>query len=95
MSVWLRYYANRMTLMQSLGMMELDEEGRWVDRPLQEFLPRSGRKTSVITGTAPGDSHDYWRLTQPGGETLPVTIPESLEPELEPGIAGTVTGTEP
>ncbi len=38
MSVWLNYYATRMQLMRELGLMRLDEEGRWIDAP----LPASG-----------------------------------------------------
>jgi len=39
MSVWLNYYATRMQLMRELGLMQLDEEGRWIDTP----LPASGQ----------------------------------------------------
>lgn len=41
MSVWLNYYATRMQLMRELGLMQLDEEGRWIDTPLTpaERLP--------------------------------------------------------
>jgi hypothetical protein len=34
MSVWLNYYAVRMQLARDLGIMMLDEEGRWIDVPL-------------------------------------------------------------
>jgi len=34
MSVWLNYYATRMQLMRELGVMQLDEQGRWIDTPL-------------------------------------------------------------
>lgn len=34
MSVWLNYYASRMRLMRDLGIMSLDEEGRWVDEAI-------------------------------------------------------------
>ena len=34
MSVYLNYYASRMTLARSLGLMELDQYGRWVEMPL-------------------------------------------------------------
>ncbi len=32
MSVWLNHYANRMVLDRDLGTMQLDEQGRWIDR---------------------------------------------------------------
>ena len=38
MSVWLNYYARRMVLMRDLGVMKLDENGRWIDEPLEEAL---------------------------------------------------------
>lgn len=38
MSVWLNYLANRMTLMRNLGIMVIDEQGMWVDQPLDEIL---------------------------------------------------------
>ncbi|MFV1964211.1 MAG: hypothetical protein ACC628_02220 [Pirellulaceae bacterium] len=34
MSVWLNYYASRMALMRDMGIMALDEEGRWIDTPI-------------------------------------------------------------
>lgn len=37
MSVWLNYYAQRMRLMRDLGIMKLDEEGRWIDEPLDKL----------------------------------------------------------
>lgn len=41
MSVWLNHYAYRMVLMRELGVMQLDEQGRWIDVPLSdlEFEP--------------------------------------------------------
>jgi hypothetical protein len=38
MSVWLNYYATRMTLVRDLGLMQLDENGLWIDRPLDDSL---------------------------------------------------------
>lgn len=34
MSVWLNYYATRMALMRDLGIMQLDENGVWIDEPI-------------------------------------------------------------
>jgi hypothetical protein len=34
LSVWLNYYAARMRLYRELGIMQLDAEGRWIDRPI-------------------------------------------------------------
>ncbi len=38
MSVWLNYYADRIRLMRDLGLMQLDNEGNWIDVPLEEAL---------------------------------------------------------
>jgi hypothetical protein len=43
LSVWLNYYAAKMRLARELGIMTLDEDGRWIDRP----LPGSSRDGSV------------------------------------------------
>ena len=37
MSVWLNHYATRMVLDRDMGTMELDEQGRWIDR--EENIP--------------------------------------------------------
>jgi hypothetical protein len=34
MSVWLNHYATRMVLMRELGILELDDNGLWIDRPI-------------------------------------------------------------
>jgi hypothetical protein len=36
MSVWLNHYAYRMVLMRELGVMQLDDQGRWIDVPISE-----------------------------------------------------------
>jgi hypothetical protein len=38
LSVWLNYYAGRMVLMRELGLMRIDENGMWVDEPLELAL---------------------------------------------------------
>ncbi len=38
MSVWLNYHAMRMQLYRELGIMEIDDCGLWVDRPLEHYL---------------------------------------------------------
>ena len=35
MSAWLNHYETRMMLYRDLGIMELDDEGMWIDRPLE------------------------------------------------------------
>lgn len=81
MSVWLRYYAYRMQLMRDLGVMELDEQGRWIDRPLDEILAdiRSQGRCRP-TELPPSIPTEYWQLTEP--------LPDPNNPEqLPPGQA--------
>ena len=50
MSVWLNYYATRMTLIRDLGIMQLDDTGYWIDSeipnlndlPITDELPEEG-----------------------------------------------------
>ena len=37
MSVWLNYYGTRMVLERDLGLMDIDPQGRWIDRPIPEL----------------------------------------------------------
>lgn len=87
MSVWLQYYSNRMQLMQSLGLMELDENGRWIDRPLDEVLVEidqgmhDGCEPWLMPPAIP---RQYWHLSDPRldarpAEALPST--QVLPPE--------------
>ena len=39
MSVWLNYHAARMRLARNLGLLQLDENGKWIDQPLPKFGP--------------------------------------------------------
>ena len=72
MSVWLQYYSNRMQLTRALGVMELDEQGRWTDRPLEEILAdcqaQGGGSCIELPPQIPAD---YWQLTDPSGRLLP------------------------
>lgn len=38
MSVWLNYYAMRMRLVREMGIMKIDDQGRWIDEPLEQLL---------------------------------------------------------
>ncbi|MGE0758271.1 MAG: TolC family protein [Pirellulaceae bacterium] len=37
MSVWLNYHATRMALLRDLGIMVIDENGQWIDLPLDQI----------------------------------------------------------
>jgi hypothetical protein len=48
LGVWLNYYAAKMRLARELGIMALDEEGRWTDQP-----PPGSRRNDSMDGSAP------------------------------------------
>lgn len=41
MSVWLNHYATRMSLLRDMGIMRIDDQGRWVDLPLDQLIVES------------------------------------------------------
>jgi hypothetical protein len=59
MSVWLNYYAGRMQLMRDLGVMQLDESGRWIDRPLKEVLAELACEAESLPPPVP---IQWWRM---------------------------------
>ena len=73
MSVWLRFYSTRMQLMRTLGVMELDENGAWVDRPVHDVLSELRSASCLDAEDLPPDiPHDYWHLAEPlaSGEAI-------------------------
>ncbi|NLF72324.1 MAG: TolC family protein [Candidatus Anammoximicrobium sp.] len=58
MSVWLNYYATRMQLMRELGLMQLDEQGRWIDTP----LTRSDQPATEAIATPPAVPVEWMQL---------------------------------
>ncbi len=44
MSVWMNYQASRMRLYRELGIMRIDENGLWIDEPLEEALRASSEE---------------------------------------------------
>ena len=42
LSVWFNYHAQRMALMFDLGIMRIDENGKWIDEPLDVALAQCG-----------------------------------------------------
>ena len=67
MSVWLNYYATRMLLIRELGLMQLDENGRWIDIPIQQATAMSPSNIDQLC---------------PPGMIMPKTMtPEMFSPE--------------
>lgn len=52
MSVWLNYHATRMRLAREMGVMELDDRGLWIDRPLAS-LGQSGEEEVPLAPDVP------------------------------------------
>ncbi len=91
MSVWLNYYAARMTLMRELGIMEIDDQGMWVDRHLVS-VDRAGVEQAPLPPAVPEGLLDA--LRRDGSE--PVESPVEPLDEARTGsheaLAGTRTG---
>jgi hypothetical protein len=67
MSVWLNYEATRMVLMRELGIMVLDENGRWVDLPIDQIERAHGEELPIPPGV-PGEwLQDQRQLPAPAG----------------------------
>ncbi|MBL9092513.1 MAG: TolC family protein [Planctomycetaceae bacterium] len=92
MSVWLNHYAARMILVRELGLMELDDRGIWIDRPLDELLARA---ELCSPEDLPPDVPQSWyealdQLSTPTGEQLPTqesnleAVPAPLSPLSAP-----------
>ena len=66
MSVWLQFYSSRMQLMRSLGVMELDEQGRWIDLSMDEVLlglhAEGAAEPVELPPPIPGE---FWELVEP------------------------------
>lgn len=82
MSVWLNYYAGRMLLMRDLGVMLLDEEGRWIDVPLDEILDRESYAQNELPPAIP---NEWWQHADPVEESPPGQTDEArLDAAIDP-----------
>lgn len=76
MSVWLNYYAERMRLMRELGVMQLDDCGRWLDLPLDEVLGAPVDDLYPLPPAVPEEwLHDPESMSEVG-EVVPHAAPE-------------------
>jgi hypothetical protein len=75
MSVWLNYYAGRMTLMRDLGIMQIDENGLWIDRPIEEVM-REAAEEYRLPPTVPGE---WFRQLDPNRG-----VPDDEDPNVPP-----------
>lgn len=84
MSVWLNYYATRMSLIRDLGLMELDEEGRWIDRDY-DFAQLLLEAQACDAGLPPALPEEWIEEAFPEelpGELQPIQEIDRLEQEL-------------
>ncbi|MFO0896293.1 MAG: hypothetical protein U0836_02590 [Pirellulales bacterium] len=110
MSVWLNYYAARMTLARDLGIMQLDERGLWIDQPIVAADWMCGDIDCAIPPAVPlewlnqaGVTADYEQLPQtPAPEqATPTTAPmanaspEAAEGTLPPPVGSDDAPAEP
>ena len=95
MSVWLNYYAGRMTLMRELGILQLDERGLWIDTPIELAVRMSPEECPL-----PPDVPAQWYDLAPEGEhpgVPPAPLPEppaTPAPGAEPAPNGPVLGPD-
>jgi hypothetical protein len=82
MSVWLNHYAVRMSLYRDLGIMELDDRGMWIDRPLREYLAEISEIPCL-----PPDVPEQW-LIEAGVPRLPATDGSDANPPAPTGVEG-------
>lgn len=80
MSVWLNHYATRMVLTRELGLMELDHEGIWIDRPLAELLAEADR---CPTDPLPPDVPQEWFQILDGEEVPKPSASKSNDDDVQ------------
>lgn len=86
MSVWLNYYGARMELMRDLGIMQIDDQGRWIDRPIDEVLAEFAYDRECLPPSVP---EMWWEMTEPQTPSPHSPPPEAPLPEQLPTAART------
>jgi outer membrane protein TolC len=80
MSVWLNYLAERMRLYRELGIMQVDDQGLWLDEPLEKTL-RLITKRESLPPDVPGE---WLSMSEPISAAPPVTPPAHSETSNSP-----------
>jgi hypothetical protein len=57
-SIWINYYATRIGLAQQLGVMELDDDGIWIDKPFSQ-AERCGADEDPLPPAVPQEWLDH------------------------------------
>jgi hypothetical protein len=72
MSVWLNHYAQRMLLVRELGLMQLDDQNLWIDRPLEELIATAELcAPDELPPDVPREWFDALDRLPPTGEEVP------------------------
>jgi hypothetical protein len=80
MSVWLAHYSARMTLYRELGIMQLDNEGMWIDTPL-EWTEQLTAEPQPLPPEVPQEWLDDGGPPAPSPEQPPAANPQLPLPE--------------
>ena len=81
-SIWINYYATRASLAYQLGVMNLDENGVWIDMPFTD-CSRMGAEETVLPPPVPQEWLDYLEEIDP---PPPMPGDAGIEPLDTPGI---------
>ena len=96
MSVWLNYYESRMVLVRDIGIMQLDAEGRWIEKPIPEILQEleNGSTGAPTAANLPEVPNAFWRLTQPPqAPTAAAQNPPQGNPQNQQPVGSAATYT--
>ncbi len=77
LATWLSYYAAKMRLARELGVMTLDDEGRWLEEPLPTDQRTDGLPAGQLDGLIDSQSVDE------GAEDFQLVPPEVADEVLE------------
>ena len=93
MSVWLNYFAARMRLDRELGIMQLDEAGRWVDKSTKELDDDMESSDMISQQTLPPAIPAEWMELS---DRMPAEsiVPDAGQAEYEMQIGGKTTKEE-
>lgn len=84
LSVYLNYYANRMVLMRELGIMQIDDQGLWIDEPIELTLATLRQyECEVLPPDVPDEwlTPGYFDEEAPGGPAAPAPTPAPVPSE--------------
>lgn len=76
-SIWINYYASRASLAQQLGVMQLDENGMWIDQPFSMAERAEGEDLS-LPPPVPQEWLDHLEEIDP-----PPPLPRDAEVEIK------------